>query len=165
MPRLDLGYCELSFKPDAKLVSIVRRFVSDFYERMLIDREGIDRVALATHELLENAVKYSSDGETSLRIQIDQIGPKAIVTIQTRNLATAENAKLLQRIVTELEAAEDPFEMYQDVMRRSLLDGDGSRLGLARLRAEAEMRMKIEPGPADEIRLLATTEVALEEAS
>lgn len=160
--RRDLGYCELSFRPDAKLVSIIRRFVTDFYEQMLQDRDGIDRVALATHELLENAVKYSSDGETTIRIQIDFAGSKAVVNIRTRNKADSENALVLRRILQELDATEDPFEMYQETMRRSLLQGDGSRLGLARLRAEADMRVSLEPSPPDEIHLLAITEVTAE---
>ncbi len=161
---MDLGYCELSFRPDTKMVSIVRRFVSDFYERMLTDQEGIHRVALATHELLENAVKYSSDGEATIRIQVDQAGSKAIVTIRTRNRTDPTNAAVLRRMLTEPSSG-DPFEMYQDAMRRSLLDGEGSRLGLARLRAEADMHMVLEAGPVEEVRLLATTQMLLEEAS
>jgi hypothetical protein len=136
--------------------------VTDFYEQMLQDRDGIDRVALATHELLENAVKYSSDGETTVRIQIDLAGSKAVVNIRTRNKTNSQNAVELRRILAELDSAADPFEMYQQIMRRSLLQGEGSRLGLARLRAEADMRVSLEPAPCDEIRLLAITEVATE---
>ena len=40
-------------------VSTVRRFTAEFYERVLVDQEVSEKVALATHELLENAVKWT----------------------------------------------------------------------------------------------------------
>lgn len=157
--RLDLGYCELRFRPDAKLVSVIRRFVTEFYEETLLDRDGMDRVALATHELLENAVKYSSDGEATLRIEVVSVGSRAVVSIRTHNRTTPENARALRALLDELDSSGDPFEAYQEVMRRSLLQGAGSRLGLARLRAEADVRVVLEPAPSDEVRVLGITEV------
>lgn len=163
--RRELGYCDLSFKPDAHLVSVVRRFVSEFYERMLPDREGIERVALATHELLENAIKYSCDGETSIRIEIEEDDDRALVHIKTKNRALPEHITVLRRMVSELQAAEDPFLEYQNVMRRSLLEGDGSRLGLARLRAEADVDMRVDTEDETIVCLVAQTHVAMAEAS
>jgi anti-sigma regulatory factor (Ser/Thr protein kinase) len=83
--RRDLGFCEVSFEKRPELVSIVRRFVSDFYDRTLADPEATSRVALATHELLENAVKYSRDGRAKVRIEVSGRGEKVRVRIRTRN--------------------------------------------------------------------------------
>ena len=66
--RRDLGFCELSFEKRPELVSIVRRFVSDFYDRTLADPDATSRVALATHELLENAVEESLRRRTGIRL-------------------------------------------------------------------------------------------------
>ena len=41
----------------------------------------------------------------------------------------------------EMKAAEDPMEHYCSVMRRNAKRQDGSGLGLARIRAEAEMTL------------------------
>jgi anti-sigma regulatory factor (Ser/Thr protein kinase) len=69
---------ELNFRPNVALVSVVRRFVTEFYQRFLSDADGTSRVALATHELLENAVRYSKDGETTIRIEVEHSSPKLV---------------------------------------------------------------------------------------
>lgn len=69
---METAYFELDFKPNVQLVSVVRRCVTELYQRFLDDPDGTSRVALATHELLENAVEYSRDGETTIRIEVAQ---------------------------------------------------------------------------------------------
>src|ERR1041384_1948588 len=101
-PRQDLGFCELSFEKRPELVSIVRRFVSDFYDRTLADPEATSRVALATHELLENAVKYSRDGRAKVRIQVTGVGDRVRVRIRTKNRAEAADAEHIQRAIDEM---------------------------------------------------------------
>ena len=49
-------YFHLVFRPNIKLVSTVRRFTGEFYRRVLVDQELASRLALATHEMLENAM-------------------------------------------------------------------------------------------------------------
>lgn len=48
---------ELTFAPSLELIPVVRRFVSAFYEELLSHADAASRLALATHELLENTVK------------------------------------------------------------------------------------------------------------
>lgn len=147
------------------MVSRVRRFVASFFGRMLSDREGIDRVALATHELLENAIQYCHGGETQLEIGIFEADAKLLVVIKTKNRAGAEDAEVLRRTLDELSAAGDPFEKYQEAMRRSLQEHDTSRLGLARLHAEAGVTMMVETEPDGSLALVASTFVELEDLS
>src|SRR5215217_7663315 len=59
---------ELAFSPNMRLIAVVRRFVSEFYNQVLSDPETTSRLTLASHELLENAVKYSFDGNTCIQI-------------------------------------------------------------------------------------------------
>src|SRR5690349_6476892 len=61
---------ELRFTPNIRLVPIVRRFVSDFYREVFEDEEAISRMALVTHELMENAVQHSSGGEAHLLVEM-----------------------------------------------------------------------------------------------
>ena len=55
---------DMSFAPTTRIVSVVRRFVLSLYERILADNVMSSQLALATHELLENAVKYNIDDAT-----------------------------------------------------------------------------------------------------
>ena len=162
IPRRELGYLELRFRPDAHLVSTIRRFVTALYERLIQDPEGISRVALAVHELVENAVKYSQGGSTGLRVEVFERGGSLGVAVTTRNMASREHAGVLRTMLEELNRGTDPFEAYHQAMLRSLTDEDSSRLGLARLRAEAGMQLSIEEGLDGELALVARTEVALE---
>lgn len=132
------------------------------YSRLISDRDGVDRVALAVHELLENAVKYAQGGDTGLWVEVFEEGGRLIVSVTTRNQANGRNAAVLREMLEELNQGKDPIEAYQDAMRRSLRDNDSSRLGLARLRAEAGMTLAVEEGPNGTLALVATTEITLD---
>ena len=133
----------LSFRPNTALVSSVRRFVADVYECWLTP-ELTSQVALASHELLENAVQYSSNGETEVYIEIALLGDGQTVCIRTRNAASPENLDVLRAAFAELTAATDPDAYYQAMMRRSVKRTSGSGLGLARIRAETGMAMTLD---------------------
>lgn len=92
---------------------------------------------MATHELLENAVKFSADGAASLRLEIGG----STVTITTRNRARPVDLQELGKIARDLADALDPMLYYLDQMRRSP-DRIGG-LGLGRVAAEAEMKLEL----------------------
>lgn len=132
----------LEFRPYVELVTRAREFVTDFYEQLLSDADAVSRVALATHELLENVVKYSSDGRSHFEIELLDLDGENTVRIRARNRTTPERANELQRLVSEISLGE-PLGMYQRFMRRAAARQDGgSGLGLARIRAEAEMTVR-----------------------
>jgi anti-sigma regulatory factor (Ser/Thr protein kinase) len=134
-------YFELAFSPCVSQVSTVRRFVSDFYGRMLADADATSRIALATHELLENTVRYSLDGKTAIRIGLRREEGATVVEIQTRNRSSQENATTLTRLLDEMAQAPDANEFYLILMQRSAKRRDGSGLGMGRIRAESEMQV------------------------
>ena len=133
------AYFELRFRPNVELVSVVRRFVSSFYERIIADQDLTDRMAIATHELLENAVKYSSDGETVISIEVDQDQKPWQVHVRTNNRTTPEHRAAVENAFTEANNATDAFSFYQLLMHRASKRTEGSGLGLGRIRAEADM--------------------------
>jgi anti-sigma regulatory factor (Ser/Thr protein kinase) len=160
LERRDLGFCELSFERRPELVSIVRRFVSDFYERTLLDPDATSRVALATHELLENAVKYSRDGRAKVRIEVSGRGERVRVRIRTKNRGRPEDAEHIQKAIDEMSSM-DANVYYLSLMRKNASRTDGSGLGLARIHAEAEMTMSVGCGRNGTITVSAETEVLL----
>lgn len=130
---------ELTFRPTVDLISSTRRFVCAFYEPVLGDPDLLSRIGLATHELLENVLKYATDGHTVARIKLDGDDGERKLTIETTSTVTAERRAGLEAIFAEMASSADPFEFYQRTMRRSLHRRQGSGLGLARVWAEAEM--------------------------
>src|SRR5689334_16055612 len=123
---LPTAYFELNFRPNVALVSVVRRFVSEFYQRFLSDPDGTSRVALATHELLENAVKYSKDGETTIRIDVDQHADPKTVRIVLRNRAEPANIAAIRTILDGVAAAPDSFGYYQALLVQKAKTKTGS---------------------------------------
>jgi len=160
--RRDLGFCELSFERKPELVSIVRRFVSDFYDRTLGDPDATSRVALATHELLENAVKYSRDGRAKVRIDVSGVGQRVRVRIRTKNRGSLEDAEHIRSTIAEMTSM-DANVYYLKLMRKNAGRTDGSGLGLARIHAEAEMAMSVSCGKNGTITVSAETEVSMPE--
>ena len=149
---------ELNFRPNVELVSVVRRFVSEFYQRFLNDPDGTSRVALATHELLENAVKYSRDGETTIRIEVEPSVP-ARVRIRLQNRASPKDIAAIREILDGIARAEDAITFYNELIVRTARTRVGSGLGLARICAEGEMEVTYKILEGDMTVIEATTSV------
>ena len=147
------AYLHIAFAPNIPLVSTVRRFTGEFYQRVLVDPELASRVALATHELLENAVAFAIDGETDLRIEIRE----SDLVIQTSNRAASENVAQLRATIDAIARVRDPEQHYQHVLDRAVRCVEGSGVGLARIRAEADMVLSCEIDPDRRVRVLART--------
>jgi hypothetical protein len=137
---METSYFHISFRPSFKLISTVRRFSEAFYEQTLDNREMSERVGLATHELLENAVAYATDGETSVRVEVNP----EYIAVMTWNRASPARLAELKKMIDALNAAEDPDHHYQAMMQKTAHRTDGSGLGLARIRAEAGMTITYE---------------------
>jgi hypothetical protein len=138
---LDVAYMELMFRPKMTLISVVRRFVRDFCGQLVADADVASRLALATHELLENAAKYSSTGESKLRVQIDRGPSTCRLSVRTWNEAGATEIESLKRACRSVSDASDAFNHYQSRIRETVKNGVRSELGLARIRAEAELTL------------------------
>jgi hypothetical protein len=119
---------------------------------------------MATHELLENAVKYSLDGTTNIRIEIELVDGAYTVRVCTKNHAAPDHLASVLAIVDGIAAAKDAFSYYQAAMRASAKRAEGSGLGLARICAEGEMTMRYELS-GDELTLIASARLDLPEAS
>jgi hypothetical protein len=123
------------------LASRVRELLAGIC-RDLLDPDEMDSVAMAAHELLENVVKYSSDGTSSFEVEIGERDGGALVRLRTRNSAAPENRDGLERLLKRLGEAADPLAVYDELVASSPRR-TGSGLGLARIRAEAEMSVTL----------------------
>ena len=124
------------------MVSIVRRFVEETFEKLVGDPDAIFRISMAAHELLENAAKYSVGRRAVLRVVLEeQSEGGAGAYISLSNETTLDHVDRLKARVDEINAAPEPFILYQEMMRRNLGSRDESGLGLVRIRAEGEMSL------------------------
>jgi hypothetical protein len=138
------AYFSMNFAPTLALVSVVRRFVEAFYHQILGEADASSRAAMATHELLENAVRHAAQEECFLRVSVAPMGNDYLVSIRTRNRALEEDIQRVSTIIDRVIAATDPQALYQEFMIESAEVESGSGLGLARIRAEGEMDLSYE---------------------
>lgn len=148
-------YFSLHFAANPDLLNLIRTFTSGFLEPVLGGGPLSSRVSLATHELLENAVQHASGGATTLRVSVAPLGRWALVTICTRNEAAVTDIGRLKRAVEQL-GVEDPGFAYAKALER----GDAG-IGLARIRAEAELDIECEIH-GDEVEVRATARIDTE---
>jgi len=134
---------DLSFTPSIDQVSTVRRFLEDYYQPLLNDPDLLCRMAIATHELLENASKYSARGASRLQVQVLENGHGRELSIRVSNIPAPEHIGDLKATMAGVTNPEDAAEAYQLHMVAAALRGEGSGLGLARIRAEAEMTLAL----------------------
>ncbi|HVV48950.1 MAG TPA: ATP-binding protein [Polyangia bacterium] len=161
---LGLGACgvDLECAPELDQVSSIREFIESYYQLVLGDPELISRIAIAAHELLENATKYSSRGGSRLRIEIKGGAAPRKISVSVSNVADPARLEELKGTISELGKTDDAAELYQDYIERAAKRDEGSGLGLARIRAEAEMSLVLEL-EGDEVCVKAETPLQPEE--
>lgn len=128
-------------------VSAIREFLEHYLATiptLASDADLVSRLGVAAHELLENAAKYSEEPYASLRLGTSGGPPNSRAWVEVGNLGRPEHIDDLKMTVDELMDEASAVEMYQVDMICSALKGDASGLGLARIRAELEMRVDLE---------------------
>ena len=135
-PSFDLSLC---FAPQPAHVASVSRFVRDICRSFITDEDALARLELASYELMENVVKYTSDGDGHFRLQVLDAGQSCRVLLQTQNRTDGVHQVELEQRMQRLSVAEDAVAHYDSEIAASARRPFGSGLGLARIRAEGEM--------------------------
>ncbi|MBM3268645.1 MAG: hypothetical protein FJZ01_13450 [Candidatus Sericytochromatia bacterium] len=138
---------EVSFSPRWwAFIGSTRIFVRSFCGE-IFDQDMSSRIAMAAHELLENAAKYSRspDSPITCSFRVDD----ACVRVMVTNHPLPEHIPALAEELASVNAG-DAFETYVRKMEESL-QSDRSRLGLARIRClgGARLDLTIEGGQVE----------------
>jgi len=136
---------DLSFRPQLENVSAVREFLERYYGPLIRDADLVWRMAIAAHELLENAAKYSDGGASRLRVGCKGRNGATLLSVSVSNVAAREHVDGLMHTVRELGEGgrQNTEQVYQYFLARAAKRKRGSGLGLARIHAEADMTVTV----------------------
>jgi hypothetical protein len=159
---MDSRALRLELRMDARvpLVSLTRRFLESALEKYVTDADLVARVAMASHELLENAARYSRNATAELSVVMSPADGtrRGRLTLRLSNAANPAHIDRLKQSFSELDACDDPLTLYVGLMRRNARIKDVSGLGLARIRAEGEMTLALSV-EGDAVTMVAETEL------
>jgi hypothetical protein len=140
--------------PGVELINSTREYLADFCKDLTGDAELTSCVALAAHELLENVLKYSSDGVAVLDVGLLQQHAGQVLRMKIRNRSEGTSIAELRRRIGELQAPNSPTSVYYRLLGVVDSESDESGLGLARICAEADMSLTCEVD-GDEVTVVA----------
>lgn len=126
--------------PSWVFVDELRRFVEAFCAAACPGEEREEQLALAAHELFQNAVAHSTGPRVELRCEVDRAA--GTVRLSVTNAVEPAQAERLRAKVAEVSADADALAGYVAAMRRDPHERGG--LGLARIRFEAALELAVE---------------------
>lgn len=131
----------MRFRPAWTYIDGIREFGRFFCERTFEKGEVAERATMVLQEMLENAVKYSTEGPDELEVALDREG--SFLQIEITSTPEPEHKAALEREIALLY--ERPAEeAYQAAFERAAADASGgSRLGLARIRFEGRLDLSV----------------------
>lgn len=128
----------LARPPSIRMIANSRHFIQELCEP-IVGAEASSQVAMVAHELMENLTKYAGSGPVRLELEVQSHQNQHLVRITSANQASPERLAELELMLEEISSSREPRATYLRYMADSVARVEGSRLGLARIRAEGEM--------------------------
>lgn len=138
-PPRRLRFVKLEFAPSCGCLGTIVALVTDFCRNVIDDPDVIFAFRMAAFELTENVVKYCSGDRATLEISVDNAPDGADLVLTTKNEAALDRLEDVDMRLTATEAADDPVAHFDKLVRDTLNSPNESRLGIGRLRAEADL--------------------------
>jgi anti-sigma regulatory factor (Ser/Thr protein kinase) len=129
----------LRMEPRWEFIDEVRRFVEAFCQAVCPGTDRESQLALATHELMQNAMAHSETPAVEVKLAVDAVRRRVGVAV-SNTCRPGEPERLRERLA-HVYAHRDPLASYL----ASMHEAPGSRggLGLARVRFEAELELEM----------------------
>jgi anti-sigma regulatory factor (Ser/Thr protein kinase) len=130
----------LRMQSDWELIDDIRRFVESFCAAACPGSDREAQVALAAHELVQNAISNATEPGVELALEVD--AAQARVSIAVSNHCADEQLLELRERIRLAKADPDPLAAYLAAMHAAPRSRGG--LGLARIRYESELELTVE---------------------
>ncbi len=141
-PKLTRASVQLSFEPSVGVVTPLAAWVAQLCELALQDQDASSRLQMAVYELVENSVRYCKpDSPVGVEVELVRHAETSELKVSTRNRATPEQLQRAVEHLASVKGATDAVSYYDDLVRDSAPRAGVSGLGLARLRAEADLNV------------------------
>jgi anti-sigma regulatory factor (Ser/Thr protein kinase) len=133
-------YLSLRMKPPWVFIDELRRFVESFCACACPGGEREAQLALAVHELMQNAVPNSHDEEVELTLEVEPDADRVAVSVSNR-CTDAEYHALVDKI-DRMNNEPDALKHYLVAMKETPATTRGG-LGMARVRFEAQLDLSV----------------------
>lgn len=129
----------LRMRPSWVQVDEIRHFVESVCATACPDAAREEQLALAVHELVQNAVANAVTPDVELRLEVDRATGRVCVSVS--NLARAEQIEVLREHLDRTRAHASALDGYVAAMREDPESRGG--IGLARIRYEAALELAL----------------------
>ena len=146
----------MRFRPAWTYIDGIREFCRFFCATTFKAQDLAERASVVIQETLENAVKYSTQGDDAeLELRIENQGER--IEFSVASLPDPAHLVTLRNELSSM-SAQTPEEAYVAAFLRAVSQpGEISRLGLARIRHEGRAELSLQEEPGGRIRITATS--------
>jgi anti-sigma regulatory factor (Ser/Thr protein kinase) len=139
-PSDDPAVLFLRMEPRWVVVDEVRHFVESFCAAACPGSAREEQVALAAHELVQNAIMNASSSEIEVRLELDRHSQR--VRVSVTNVCHPDQIPVLRDRLARALECDDPLAGYVAAMREAPERRGG--LGLSRIRYESALDLGLE---------------------
>ncbi|HEX9308489.1 MAG TPA: anti-sigma regulatory factor [Anaeromyxobacter sp.] len=136
----DAAVLFLRMQPSWVVIDDIRRFVAKFCAHACPEAAREDQVALAAHELVQNAIANAATSDIEMKLELDRSRERVVVSVS--NVARADQIAVLRMRLARILAHANALEGYVAAMREDPESRGG--IGLARIRFEAALDIALE---------------------
>jgi hypothetical protein len=130
----------LRMQPTWVVVDDIRNFVETFCANACPEAAREEQLALAAHELVQNAIANAVTPDIELKLEMDRATGR--VSVSVSNHARADQIAVLRSRLDRHRSHRNPLEGYVAAMREDPESRGG--IGLARIRFEAGLELSLE---------------------
>jgi len=130
----------LRMSPSWVVVDDIRNFVETFCANACPEANREGQLALATHELVQNAIANAVSADIEVKLELDR--PTSRVRVSVTNEAHADQIEVLRTRLARNRAHANPLQGYLAAMKEDPHSRGG--IGLARIRFEAALELDLE---------------------